>query len=395
VAALLLALLQIPLDDGARWVYRADGREAAVVDSLGGGELRVRGPFLWASERLKLSRDGRSILAIDGRDCAEPRPLFGEGSEWAHGSTGAVFSYRVTVGRRGRVVVPAGTFQAVPIDYVFTELRGRAHDLRAWFAPGVGFVKIQELQLSTSGGKRPVDAPRTFELASFRACRDPLPGAWPALSEDERLRAHGLVTRLGSDAKAADLLVVMGRGVIPVLLERRAEAVLKRFEGLEAVLRLSRDTIKVGEPLPAEFLLRNAGPRVVKAPLALDASDLGRYPRIAIEIRDEKGELQTVPSRRTCGVVNRLLARDFVEIVPGEELDVFGPGTFRHRMLGWRPTAPGRYTITWSYDSSGEVPAAWESGCSRPRIDPEAVPLLEKMPRGRVVSKTLTLQVAE
>ena len=88
-------------------------------------------------------------VAIADRDLPTPTPLLklpakpGDKWEWeqvAPGGTGVVTTV-FTVGKPEQVEVPAGKFEAIPVEHG-TDLRGRTVKATTWHAPGVGVVKM-------------------------------------------------------------------------------------------------------------------------------------------------------------------------------------------------------------------------------------------------------------
>ena len=69
---------------------------------------------------------------------------------------------------REQVTVPAGTFTAWKIEYVRGEHRGTTNDIRAWYTPGVGFVKLVEWQKSVEGSKELLETPIVYQLRRIR-----------------------------------------------------------------------------------------------------------------------------------------------------------------------------------------------------------------------------------
>ncbi len=150
----------------------------------------------------------------------------------------------------------------------------------------------------------------------------------------------------------------------------------------------------MGEPLPVEFRIRNVSDAAVLVLPSLDASDVGwRYPKYAIEVRDESGAVVPVEPGGRCGNVNQLAAGDFVELAPGGEVDPFGEGTFGHYALAWCPSRPGRYTVRGVYDVSGDDDG-WRTSKAGPP-DAAAHARLEKLVRGRFESNDVTIVVEE
>lgn len=413
-----------PSKPGARWFYAIEGSESMTVAAVGrrtirGVEttvLRVQsgGSFFWTEHDLfvTVSPDGLLVHADSYADTVffkEPPQLLLAGSldlgkTWKslsrNEASGSSFGFTATVVGREDMTVPAGTFRAWKIEYVLTTHLGTEYDLRAWFAGGVGFVKIEKWRESARGIKKEIPRAYSYELARFvpeRRIPDP-----PRLTEAQEREAALLVGRLSDESPetregAARSLAALGRGVIPFLAERqrherspevRARIVdlLDCFKPLEVVGRLARERIKVGERLPVEFRVRNISERPISVLPALDASDVGwRHPKCELEIRDERGSRQDLKIQR-CASVNSLLARDFVELLPGESLPPFW-----HYLLEWKPDRAGTYTVRFTYDTSSGDPKDWR--VRREGEDPELIKLLDQLPKGRFESAVLKVVV--
>jgi hypothetical protein len=140
-----------PTQVGAEWVYRQGDREWAetITDSIRQGgttvvtiaELGPNGELVPA-ERIAVSERGlfwvegiQTRLTPDVPSCLLDLTL-PPGGTW----TPAGDSSRHTVRRPERVDVPAGRFEAVPVEVEVAYRDGPATDTY-WYAPGVGLVK--------------------------------------------------------------------------------------------------------------------------------------------------------------------------------------------------------------------------------------------------------------
>jgi len=442
--SVLMAVLQglpgegFPSEDGARWSYQEGDEEALVLELSGVQEirgirthrLRVRGYAAFLGERRALylvqDRDGLREAAYAGS--VSPDTLqsgsrtflkfpLAEGQTWTSPHT----PFAATVLKREFVSTAAGGFQAWKVGYVTKDCYGERADILAWFASEVGFVKVEE----TVKSKR-----RVLELASFLKHR-PRSVAAPDLTPKELQDVGGLLRTLESESvdarvSAAEELRRMGRGVIPVLerssksardaeVRSRLQDILLSFRPIECVARLKKPRIKVGERLPVQFRIHNVSSQTVQVLPSLDKSDIGsRYPKYLMEIVDDSGERQDLKLQR-CGSTNALSAVDFIELRPGEDLDPFGIGTFRHYLFGWKPTRPGTYHVRLVYDVGtprkppppesleverllAELDRLLEQLGNRGELessDPEIGKLLEATPRGRFLSNRVRFEVEE
>jgi hypothetical protein len=327
LALLLAAFLQsegFPLHEEARWTYHTGGREGLILEAIAPRQigsvvasgLRVRGAsFFWTSHDLYVSGgEGLIVRAttfgeklwIAKKPYALLPAALKEGATWI-GDNGEGFAYAASILRREAVKVPAGAFDAWVVEYVLTDHLGTECDLRAWYAPGTGFVKIEKWRQSTRAVKKDI-APVVHELAKYERERAATAAAAP-LTDDQRKQADKHVAELGDEsiearARAADALFALGRGVVAHLQERiraggldaevrgRIIDVIARFATVEVLARATREKGKAGEPLPIEFRLRNPSPTPIHVIGSLDASDVGwRFPKYQIVINDEKGTL--------------------------------------------------------------------------------------------------------
>jgi len=149
---------------------------------------------------------------------------------------------------------------------------------------------------------------------------------------------------------------------------------------LEAIVWKSR--IKVGEPLPVEFRLRNQGNSPVWVLPPLHKSERGRrYPKCGLEIRDASGILQGEP--QVSGLsVEALKAADFQRLEPGRCSDPLD-----HSLLRWKPERPGIYTLQFTYDSSPRGVREWEPFDRS--LSPETLLRLAGMPRGLYTARAI------
>lgn len=413
---------EFPLRQGSRWTYARDGRESMALHVLGKERLgsseaivvRIRGGefFLFSQEDLWLSvdQDGLKIHAhgdSDKRTSLEPPLLLlstsrNSGANWNSLPVGKL---RASVQNIETVHVPAGDFKSLRIDYILVGDSGSEYSFRVWFVPGTGFVKIEMWQQSFKGEKMPNKY--SYELVRYERDRKLTPVPQVILDPGGEIAAARLIPRLSAEKledreKAVKELIGMGRGVIPLLRSQREEArepelrgrieqVLERFPKIEFLVRQLRTTAKVGEPLPIEFALRNVTDSKIQILPSLGG--LSRYPRYSIELRDEKGELQSSSKAASviCTNENAIELRDFITLEPGEETNPFGPGSLEIAMHPWVPRVPGTYTLTALYDASGNVPEEWKG--SAPRMDPRCERLLREMPRGRFETNRLNIKV--
>lgn len=240
--------------------------------------------------------------------------------------------------------------------------------------------------------------------------------AAPVLAQDvDPARVEVLVNRLGDGdwevREAAEKeLVAMGPAVRKLLEERRdhadpevrdrIERILPRLypeggavdKGVQAILRLERTEIAVGENPGATALLRNVGEEPILLVGSLDASDVGwRAPRCGFRLYDGEGRPIEFPAGGRCGNMNALRSEDVVEVAPGDDFD---PYHQRNQFFpdyaweSWKAPAPGEYELEWRYDADEPVEGTWQAA-------PELRERLARVPRARVTSNRVRFVVKE
>lgn len=197
-----------PLAPGWRWTYQRNGSEVLFIESLQGRKfggiettcLRAKGDsFLW-SQRLFIACTGDELLQYAEGDESEREviledkpPLvllpseFREESFWESSSvqeeSRSSHKFTGTILRQEAVEVPAGKFDAWRIDYVLDLHLGTEFDLRTWYTPGIGFVKIVKWRRSDGGDvvkKVPLSQPVVYELARIEAIAQAHPIDFPS-----------------------------------------------------------------------------------------------------------------------------------------------------------------------------------------------------------------------
>lgn len=77
------------------------------------------------------------------------------------------FEFEVTVLGKEIVKVPVGHFETWKIEYVLHDHPGTEHDLRVWYAPGFGIVKMEKWRESSLGAKSEMPTPIVYELETI------------------------------------------------------------------------------------------------------------------------------------------------------------------------------------------------------------------------------------
>lgn len=307
--------LQWPTSEGTRWVFTdADGQDGLVITTEGQDRLSFRGASVfWSGAGIVIDQSGEDwMMTVStsylGDSPNEPAwtildlPL-SAGKRWRSGRTegDTLFTFNATVVGSETVTAPVGQYTAWHVAYRLDQHLGTERDFDAWFADGVGLVKLTQVAQSTRGEKRALDTVPTWSLASI----------------DE------VATVTAQPIQPGDLLVQASTSGVG----------------------------KKGKPLPVSFALKNQGNRAFHVIAALDASDVGwRYPKITVEIEHADGTPVEMDPGARCGLINPLESADLRPLGPGESLDPFGPGSFGHYAMNWTPTQRGDYRVRMVYD---------------------------------------------
>lgn len=146
-----------PLAKGGKWQYRRTygGRALDLVVGVGDvvrrdgrAEAKFTGDFeyLGFEERMTSSAGALAYRPTEGRGDVPPvliRRAVEAGDRWDSLlpiGCGGFAKAKATVGGREKVVVPAGTFDAVKVTYAATVFGG-GRTMPVWYAEGVGVVK--------------------------------------------------------------------------------------------------------------------------------------------------------------------------------------------------------------------------------------------------------------
>ncbi len=120
---------------------------------------------------------------------------------------------------------------------------------------------------------------------------------------------------------------------------------------------------------------------------SLDGSGFGRAPECLLEIRDEAGELQKVTMPGICDVWGPLSEGAFKKLNSGEVLE----RPLESILPWWRPTRPGTYTVTLTYDSTTPYIGRWAGEATH--LNARCRELLALVPKGKFVSNPVTITV--
>jgi hypothetical protein len=145
--------------------------------------------------------------------------------------------------------------------------------------------------------------------------------------------------------------------------------------------------LRIGERFYGEFRLKNAGTRDAWVLGSLDGSAFGRAPECILEIRDEAGEIQKVNLPGICQMWGPFGELAFKKLKPGEVLEERLAST----LPWWRPTRPGTYTITLTYDTTMPYLQRWAGEATH--LNARCRELLALVPKGKFVSNPVRITV--
>jgi hypothetical protein len=127
---------------------------------------------------------------------------------------------------------------------------------------------------------------------------------------------------------------------------------------LEVTIRPARKHIVVGDSPVFEVRIRNRASVPVVLVQSVDGSDIGKSPKVTIEITGPEDGYVLRSSGR-CGNTNGVGPGDFVEVGPGEEFDPYAGGCIGSR---GRFERPGKFTATFRYSTTETDPRRWMAG---------------------------------
>jgi len=148
------------------------------------------------------------------------------------------------------------------------------------------------------------------------------------------------------------------------------------------------DPVPIGQRVEVRFFLRNPGRRPVIHAGSLEGSSHGRSPACWLSIRDAEGREEKPQPPSRCGNQNSLESGDFRRLGAGE--------TETQGLVSdigwWKPSHPGVYTVTMTYDTSSPYIEAW-TGRDGFSLGPRARELLSVVPKGRFTSNVVTVTI--
>jgi hypothetical protein len=130
--------------DGVTTVTRAP--EKVIRMKPGGLLLSLEGGK--SGMKLEVSEQGVFLVEAGGEKRDPPFCTFGRpGGRWEHKG---YFSTMIFTARPAdKVTVPAGTFEAIPVDGETIERNGARETWKTWWAPGVGLIKSVDAKGNT------------------------------------------------------------------------------------------------------------------------------------------------------------------------------------------------------------------------------------------------------
>lgn len=141
----------MPLDAGAKWEYvsaednstTTDTREITTVSEKDGVHFASQRTINLTQEFRK-DADGVAVVKTTNRGETKPRYVvrhnMKEGDTWENDLGG--YTEVRTVGKVEKVKLPAGEFEAVPVQFKYVQNGASFQSGTVWYADGVGLVRI-------------------------------------------------------------------------------------------------------------------------------------------------------------------------------------------------------------------------------------------------------------
>jgi hypothetical protein len=169
--AILKKGLTIPLEVGSRWEYSEPSQPEVIIDLREITAIEEKDGATFATQKLagqvqvmRVNAEGYAIVSVSNREHLNPRFIIKndmkEGDTWDWDAGGYI--ERRTVGKSETITVPAGEFDAIPLNYKMVingQDSGSSHTV--WYANAVGLVRVDsnqqvsyELRRFTRGEKK-------------------------------------------------------------------------------------------------------------------------------------------------------------------------------------------------------------------------------------------------
>lgn len=158
----------LPLAAGNRWEYATPDHPTATTETREVLDVETKDGVTHVTQKMtnttqvyRVDATGVAVVKSGNSEYKNPRvilkPDMKEGDSWEWDAGG--YTEVRTIGKAERITVPAGEFEAVPIQYRYVQ-NGRAfQNGTVWYAAGVGLVRIdydgqtsQVLKAFTKGG---------------------------------------------------------------------------------------------------------------------------------------------------------------------------------------------------------------------------------------------------
>jgi len=141
----------MPLDSGAKWEYVAADDNSTTTDTREITSVSEKDGFHFASQRtinltqeFRRDADGVAVVKTTNRGDTKPRYIIKhamkEGDTWENDLGG--YTETRTVGKVEKIKLPAGEFEAVPVQFKYVQNGTQFQSGTVWYADGVGLVRI-------------------------------------------------------------------------------------------------------------------------------------------------------------------------------------------------------------------------------------------------------------
>ncbi|MFC1586977.1 hypothetical protein ACFL54_01595 [Planctomycetota bacterium] len=170
---------------------------------------------------------------------------------------------------------------------------------------------------------------------------------------------------------------------------------------LKIYLDTKKDSYVVGDKLELQVWIQNKLNKPATIVGSLDSScTKRRKPYATFSILKPSGKPIEYPTCIECKLMNFLRMQDMIRVYPGEILDPYmkidGAGFFENYVVNtWTPDKPGKYSITFHYDSTGPNEEWLDiNGCGEYSVH-EDDQIFKDIIRVKTDSNTLIIDVKE
>ncbi len=141
----------MPISAGSRWEYSSpedpntvnEIREILAVTEKG-GDLIAEQRTSNLDQVFRQDSTGIAVIKSGGRDHANPRYIIKngmkEGDTWDWDATGYIETR--TVGKMEKIKVPAGEYDAQPVNFKYVQNGNTFQSGTVWYSDGIGLVRI-------------------------------------------------------------------------------------------------------------------------------------------------------------------------------------------------------------------------------------------------------------